>query len=170
MTIPEPITAAIGRESSDWAAVVHLATPEVWDGAARSEVKVGHFSLENWDCLLEEEWYRGRENKRGIPCIRSRVSKDESEGRWGRGGNGHIGRDIIACHRKDSDYFRVRWEGFEQSRGVIWVDRISLAGVWEMRRKFRETGNSPGVQCWGLSPVACQGGGWDSGCTLKVSK
>lgn len=47
MTIPEPITAAIGRESSDWAAVVHLATPEVWDGAARSEVKVGHFSLEN---------------------------------------------------------------------------------------------------------------------------
>lgn len=43
MTIPEPIAAAMDKESSDWAAVVHLAILEVWDGATRSEVKVGAF-------------------------------------------------------------------------------------------------------------------------------
>lgn len=30
----------------------------------------------------------------------------------------HITRDI-AGYKKDSDYFRVRWEGFEQWRDVI---------------------------------------------------
>ena len=36
---PEPITEAMARDSSDWAALVHLAIPKVRDGATMSEVR-----------------------------------------------------------------------------------------------------------------------------------
>lgn len=56
--------------------------------------------METWDCLLEEEWYGGRENKRGslygAELARVRVEGGEA----GEVTVRHIERDI-AGHKKD---------------------------------------------------------------------
>lgn len=74
MTIPEPITAAVGRESSDWAAMVHLAIPEVWDGATRSEVRMSIRRGMIWGVgKIKEEFHAS-----GAELVRVRVEGSEA--------------------------------------------------------------------------------------------
>lgn len=68
MTIPLPITAATGRECSNWTAMVHLATPEVWDGATRSEVRVGALLNRNVGLSIRrgKVWRQGKQRRKSM--------------------------------------------------------------------------------------------------------